>query len=67
MNKGKCENCWDFNKCTEGEKRQCAAHNNDMGRECWFVSSFTFRHKNKESQEKCLDCEWFKKFNLVGE
>ncbi|MFC1645338.1 hypothetical protein ACFL08_04915 [Patescibacteria group bacterium] len=62
----KCENCWEFNKCSEESKKQCAVHKNDMGKECWLISSLTFNNREeKRSYEKCFACDWFKRFNPV--
>lgn len=60
MNKN-CENCWEYNNCSDEEKVQCEAHKKDMGKECWMIPDFTGRNQQEKGMSKCFSCGWYRK------
>jgi hypothetical protein len=65
------QNCWEFMKCDEEVKKNCPAFKSKKGRECWFVAgSYKIKPdcpKVMKKYESCLQCEWFKKVNMLSE
>ncbi len=58
------QNCWEYWKCPEEVRKDCAAFVNDMGRECFFVAGTIVKNpgcmKVKNNILDCWDCPWYK-------
>ena len=54
----KAENCWDFWRCSESEKKTCAAHQAGAGCNCWMLAKNLHPMKPRDFQG-CWQCPWF--------
>lgn len=57
------KNCWDFWKCSAKTRKECPAHQVEMGRECWLVATHFCKPFVKRDFRNCFDCPWYKELN----